>query len=143
MGDHNSGIAELRKDVDALKGSVETVVNSIAELTSYVETMFVQALEKIRRMMINNGENLVPNGPMLGRKEEIPAARVPRLAENQNHVKNSQVDVVISRFDGTGLKDWLYKCEQFFDMDETLKGSKVKLASYKLEGRALQWHKAS
>ncbi|KAF3680331.1 hypothetical protein FXO37_03370 [Capsicum annuum] len=27
-------------------------------------------------------------------------------------------------FDGQGLKDWLYKCEQFFEVDETPKGSK-------------------
>ncbi|XP_033510286.1 uncharacterized protein [Nicotiana tomentosiformis] len=142
MDDPSTRMAELHKDVDALKGYVETVVNSVIELTNSIETRFAQALEEIRRMMINNGENPAPNGPVLGRDEEMLEARVPRSTENQNHVRNYQIDVAISRFNGTGLKNWFYKYEKFFDVDETPEGSKVKLASCKLEGRTLQWHQS-
>lgn len=50
--------------------------------------------------------------------------------------------VEFPKFDGVGLRDWLYKCDQFFDVDETPEDLKVKLASCKLEGKALQWHQA-
>lgn len=38
------------------------------------------------------------------------------------------------------MKDWLYKCDQFFLLDETPSESRVRLASIYLEGLALQWH---
>lgn len=38
------------------------------------------------------------------------------------------------------MKGWLYKCDQFFDVDATLEDAKVRLASIYLEGRALQWY---
>lgn len=44
------------------------------------------------------------------------------------------------RFDGTRVKEWLYKCEQFFSLDNTPPESKVRLASIHLDGTALQWH---
>ncbi|OIT05665.1 hypothetical protein A4A49_61683, partial [Nicotiana attenuata] len=44
------------------------------------------------------------------------------------------------KFDGTELRDWVSKSEQYFDVDNTSENSKVKLASLHLEGKALQWH---
>lgn len=98
-------MAELRKDVDALKGSMDTVVNSVTELTNSVESRMAQALEKIKRMMLNNGGNPVQNGPAVDRSEERIEPRAPRPVENPNPNKNYQVDAAISMFDGTGLKD--------------------------------------
>lgn len=44
------------------------------------------------------------------------------------------------RFDGKNVRDWLYKCDQFFLLDETPAASMVRLASIHLDGLALQWH---
>lgn len=41
-------------------------------------------------------------------------------------------------FDGSQLRDWLYRCEQFFSLDNTPPELKVRLASIHLEGKALQ-----
>lgn len=38
------------------------------------------------------------------------------------------------------LKGWMYRCEQFFQIDGTGENAKVKLATVRLEGKALQWH---
>lgn len=43
-------------------------------------------------------------------------------------------------FDGKKVKEWLYKCDQFFSLDFTPNDAKVRLASIYLEGPALQWH---
>lgn len=40
-------------------------------------------------------------------------------------------------FDGKNVRDWLYKCDQFFLLDDTPDSSKVRLASIHLEGLAL------
>lgn len=48
--------------------------------------------------------------------------------------------VEFPKFDGKKVRDWLYKCDQFFLLDETPPESRVRLASIHLEGLALQWH---
>jgi hypothetical protein len=35
---------------------------------------------------------------------------------------------------------WLYKCNQYFDIEEIAKTEKLKLASYYLKGMTLYWH---
>ena len=45
------------------------------------------------------------------------------------------------QFSGEGLNGWLYKVEQFFEIDHTLEPNKVKLASISLGGKALHWYK--
>jgi len=52
----------------------------------------------------------------------------------------SRVD--FSKFEGEDVQGWLYKCEQFFEIDVFAKNRKVKVASIHLCGRALAWHQA-
>lgn len=40
------------------------------------------------------------------------------------------------------MKEWLYKCDQFFFIDNTPENIKVRLASIHLDGKGLQWHHA-
>ncbi|KAG2303549.1 hypothetical protein Bca52824_032200 [Brassica carinata] len=43
-------------------------------------------------------------------------------------------------FDGSALREWIYRCEQFFSIDSTPPEMKVGLASLHMTGKALQWH---
>jgi len=43
-------------------------------------------------------------------------------------------------FDGEDVHKWLYKCNQYFDMEKIKETEKVKLASFYLDGMALYWH---
>lgn len=49
-------------------------------------------------------------------------------------IKISKVE--FPKFDGKKVKDWLYKCNQFFLLDETPQDLRVRLASIHLEGLA-------
>lgn len=40
------------------------------------------------------------------------------------------------------VKEWLFRCNQFFDIDQTPESMKIKLVTMYLKGRALQWHQA-
>ncbi|KAF2564488.1 hypothetical protein F2Q70_00018598 [Brassica cretica] len=48
--------------------------------------------------------------------------------------------IIFPAFDGTELRDWLSKCEQFFDIDGTPTELKVRLAAMHLTGKATKWH---
>ncbi|KAL8148579.1 hypothetical protein AgCh_005810 [Apium graveolens] len=48
--------------------------------------------------------------------------------------------VEFPKFDGTELRLWLYKCNQFFQLDEVTDPQKVRLAVIHLEGKELLWH---
>ncbi|CAJ2661631.1 unnamed protein product [Trifolium pratense] len=59
---------------------------------------------------------------------------------NSNFYSTRISKVEFPRFDGKNVRDWLYKCDQFFLLDETPATSMVRLASIHLDGLALQWH---
>ncbi|XP_019084362.1 PREDICTED: uncharacterized protein LOC109125977 [Camelina sativa] len=44
------------------------------------------------------------------------------------------------RFDGTRLKEWLFKAEKFFSVDFTPNNMKVRTASIHFDGHAVSWH---
>ncbi|XP_022041106.1 uncharacterized protein LOC110943680 [Helianthus annuus] len=46
------------------------------------------------------------------------------------------------KFDGNEVDDWIYKCEHFFNVDETPENFKVRYAAIHLEGKAVKWHQA-
>lgn len=43
-------------------------------------------------------------------------------------------------FEGEEVHKWLYKCNQYFDLEEIPEVDKLKLASYYLDGMTLYWH---
>lgn len=59
---------------------------------------------------------------------------------NQNGYATRISKVEFPRFNGKNVREWLYKCDQFFLLDETPPPSMVRLASIHLDGLALQWH---
>lgn len=50
--------------------------------------------------------------------------------------------VEFPKFDGTDLRSWIYKCNQFFQLDEIVDPQKVRLDAIHLEGKALLWHQS-
>nr|TKS04084.1 hypothetical protein D5086_0000146390 [Populus alba] len=43
-------------------------------------------------------------------------------------------------FKGNDVLKWIYKCNQYFDVEEVVEHDKLKLASYYLDDMALCWH---
>lgn len=59
----------------------------------------------------------------------------------KNHGFASRMTKVeFPKFEGTDLRSWLYKCNQFFQLDDIEDNQRVRLAAIHLEGRALLWH---
>ncbi|GJW78910.1 putative mitochondrial protein [Tanacetum coccineum] len=45
-------------------------------------------------------------------------------------------------FNGDRFKEWSYRCQQFFKINETPKNLKIRLVAIHLRGEALSWHQA-
>ena len=59
---------------------------------------------------------------------------------NLSFSRLSKVD--FPRFDGVDVQGWVYRCEQFFEVEGTPDSLKVKVASIQLTGKALIWHQS-
>ncbi|KAK4413346.1 hypothetical protein Salat_2747200 [Sesamum alatum] len=91
-------------------------------------------------VMTNNSHNNNGHGHAGEVGGESQVNRGQYAGGNGYHVptKCSQVEFLI--FSEEDLRGWIYRCEQFFEVDETPFDAKVKLAAVHMEGKALQWH---
>ncbi|KAF3660763.1 Subtilisin-like protease SBT3.3 [Capsicum annuum] len=55
MGDHNTRMQELRKEVDKLKGSMEGIVHSMAEMQIAMDEKVARAVDEIKKLFTGNG----------------------------------------------------------------------------------------
>ncbi|PHT99765.1 Proteasome subunit beta type-4 [Capsicum chinense] len=105
MGDHNTRMHELRKEVDSLKTSMDGVVNSMAEMRTIVDEKIAQAMNEIKQLFRGNG----------GASMEAPTANTGdngAIGEGQprreRHVAyqmyNRRYQPEFPKFDGNGLK---------------------------------------
>ena len=61
---------------------------------------------------------------------------------NSNHPLSRLSQVEFSMFWGEDVQGWIYKCEQFFEVDSIGEDVKVRVASIYLSDEALQWHQS-
>ncbi|PHT30069.1 hypothetical protein CQW23_30338 [Capsicum baccatum] len=54
MGDHNTRMQELCKEVDNLKGSMATVVNSVSDLRQLMDTKVGKVMDEIKNILMGN-----------------------------------------------------------------------------------------
>ncbi|KAG8380917.1 hypothetical protein BUALT_Bualt06G0066500 [Buddleja alternifolia] len=87
------------------------------------------------RTMIAAMASRTANG---GNSPTIDTGENSRANGYQLPTKRSKVE--FPRFNGEDLRGWLFRSEQFFDVDETPSEAKVRLAALHLDGKALQWH---
>ena len=59
---------------------------------------------------------------------------------NSHHPLSRLSRIDFPRFDGEEVQGWVYKCEQFFEVDNTAENLKVKIASIHLS--SLLWHQS-
>lgn len=80
----------------------------------------------------------------IGAKSSAMKSRYHDLKLNRNDVVDNRVD----RFECPGycgttdFRSWLYKCEQYLDINRIPANRMVRFVSFKLEGLALEWHQS-
>src|SRR4051812_27661490 len=118
MGTRQQSLADLEKKFD----------DRHDELSARLES----GLEEIRTLL--HAQAL--RTPGSSNDLESTPTRDTRI--NSYSTRISKVD--FPKFVGKKVRDWLYKCDQFFRLDNTPPDSMVRLASIHLDGLALQWH---
>ncbi|PHU07659.1 60S ribosomal protein L11 [Capsicum chinense] len=151
LEDPNNG---LKEEIDTLEGSMEGIATFVSKMGDIVDVKIANAMTEIKQLIAvmaagqGQQQNRPCKGPADRHKEALievdeqhPGGMkegVAREGEYQLPTRNYHVE--FPKFGGTGLKDWIYKAKQFFEVDETPTISRVKLALCRLEGKALQWH---
>lgn len=112
--------------------NVDKNAKSIAELNELILGLSVQ-LNKL--VLDRNSE--IPNS---GQNNNIPRhmAQIDRSQPPNYMTRLAKIE--FPKFDGTDLKPWLFRCRQFFDLENVTDENKVKLAALHMEGKALAWH---
>ena len=59
---------------------------------------------------------------------------------NRGHYKFHKPRRDFPSFKGEDVHKWLYKCNQYFEIEEVPNVDKLKLASYYLDDMVLYWH---
>ncbi|GAU25035.1 hypothetical protein TSUD_155090 [Trifolium subterraneum] len=127
MSESSQSVADLERKMDERH---EQTQNRITELATQLGT----GMADLRTLLLNQprfNENEHSNGRNSGNNTN-------ETHRNTYGTRISKVE--FPRFDGKNVRDWLYKCDQFFMLDATAAASMVRLASIHLDGLALQWH---
>lgn len=69
-------------------------------------------------------------------------AKMIRRLEMGGDRATRQTKLEFPSFDGNMVHEWLFKCDRFFELDDTPDEQKVDIASMYLSGLALEWHYA-
>lgn len=113
--------------------NIEQNAKSIAELNELLLGLSVQ----VSKLVANDGKESenVSNDRNHDRDTNF------QPYQNRQHPFSARMTKVeFPKFDGTELRSWLYRCNQFFQIDEIPDDQKVRLAAIHLEGKALLWH---
>lgn len=118
---------------DALK----QIQVSIAEL----KVQNAELSQGIKILLAAQGKKIINEPDPSSVFEGEDEADSSKIKDKQGYqLVNRMTKLEFPSFDGEDFKDWYYKCNQFFELDNTPENMKIRLVSIHLRGRALQWH---
>ncbi|GJV14977.1 retrovirus-related pol polyprotein from transposon 17.6 [Tanacetum coccineum] len=99
-------------------------------------------LEDEERMLLKQEKNIIEE-----QRFRVEEAKRMRLEEDKlphpepnNTLYGKLIRIEFPKFSGDDMKDWVYRCKQFFKVDGVLDGRKIQLASMHMFGAALVWY---
>lgn len=145
MTTRSQSVAELERRMEENRSEANTRMDQLQERVDLLfEELRNLILSQTRASSLESNHTPLPGTEIPPRPPPVTIPEVtirppPKTNTPRSYsTRLSKVD--FPRFDGKKVKDWLYKCDQFFLLDETPPESRVRLASIHLEGVALQWH---
>lgn len=142
-----STIADLEKKFEDRHEHITARLEQMSASITNLEQLHA-GVDEIRKLLHtqsqNQGDNSVHNDhrSRMNQNDNNTEGHHHRRDTNPPHNPYSTriSKVEFPRFDGTQVREWMYKCEQFFLLDGTPVDSRVRLASIHLDGLALRWH---
>jgi hypothetical protein len=133
MDTHGKTNAEFRSDVNEILARHESNFNQVNAALQAVLTE-LQALRASRGQNNNSSET----NPFACDESSHPhTSRSNTTKDYSNH----NLKLSFPKFNGDDPTGWIYKAEQYFEFQNIALDQQVQLASFHLEGIALQWHR--
>ncbi|KAH9651124.1 hypothetical protein KPL70_026631 [Citrus sinensis] len=129
--------AEFRSEVNEILARHES---SFDQVNAILQTLLTE-LQSLRVSRNSNHPNTEINPFASGESSHQPArpdTQRPSSSLDHNHHNLKLSFPKFGRDDPTG---WIYKAEQYFEFKNIASDQQVQLASFHLEGIALQWHR--
>ncbi|KAH9648047.1 retrotrans gag domain-containing protein [Citrus sinensis] len=133
MDTRSKSNAEFRNDVNEALARHESNFDQINDSLHKVLTE-LQAL-RVSRPQPTIQPEINPFYP--GETSHTTNTNTPHTPNDQHH----HLKLHFPRFNGEDPNGWIYKAEQYFEFKNIAPGLQVQLASFHLEGIALQWHR--
>jgi hypothetical protein len=125
--------AEFRNEVNEILGRHETSFDQVNATLQVV-------LTELQALRTNHPQNT--NSPEINpfSNEESSHQQNPHRHPINSHQYHS-LKLSFPKFNGDDPTAWIYKAEQYFEFQNIMPNQQVQLASFHLEGIALQWHR--
>ncbi|KAK4491757.1 hypothetical protein RD792_002532 [Penstemon davidsonii] len=130
----NTRSHDLQKEVEQLKTNSENM-----------ERKFDAYMEEMRKTLadIANDRSSVRQSQNMENEVNRETSPFSNAAGPQfSHGVNRHMRIDCPRFNGDGVKEWLYRAEQYFELEGINDNARVKIAGVHMEGRALCWHQS-
>lgn len=116
----------------------------MAALLSALDLKYDRLAESVQRMQTEHTEGRSNCGPPPHAPEQ-PNASDTDTTNNQrrtdNPINTRALRLDFPRYEGDEPSGWLYRAEQFFAYHQTPPVQQIRIASFHLEGEALQWYR--
>ncbi|KAG7579311.1 Integrase catalytic core [Arabidopsis thaliana x Arabidopsis arenosa] len=148
------------KDVE-VGDPVESRISRLEELVAeqhkammkHMTEMFGAMSRSTPPKLADDQSNLDRSAPMSSQSMENRSGYSEQFHDYRHHPGRSEVrnnygnltrlgKIDFPRFDGTRIKEWLFKVEEFFGIDRTPEDLKVKMAAIHLDSHASTWHQS-
>nr|GEY34178.1 hypothetical protein [Tanacetum cinerariifolium] len=120
-------MVNTRSNDSGLIPNLAPMETQIANLTSGLAQL-TQMLQKLEERL-NNGEGPSQRRDNGGHNGANTSGTYGRLTK-----------IEFPKFDGDDVLSWLYRVNNFFDMDNIVDEQKIRLVSMHMFGKALNWH---
>lgn len=117
-------------EMEGLTAMMQEVLRRLDVVDTRLEALERNAQSRLERGVSSRGEE--------GESRRLPMRRMDVMEERVTR----QTKVDFTSFDGGRVSEWLFKCDCFFELDETPVEMKVSIASVYLYGLAMEWHYA-
>lgn len=160
MGVRNSELKKTEEFIKAMQGSWSEFLSHqlqqqeelCAELRTH-QTQHIQlrsetekACENIQALVTGLSSQVVQlTSQLASRENSFSHGGIQNNSQGGNslHFSFSRFSKVeFPKFSGDDVLGWVYKCELFFEIDNTNEGANVKIASIHLDGNPLAWHQS-
>jgi len=133
--------------VDLLKGQNvkldQTIANQgaqIKDIKSIMGTMAQQLELALHKLSLNTGSSSQGRDKQVSVMEGYESRHMSSQEERIPSYKIHKPKHFFPTFNGEDVHRWLYKCAQYFEIEEIANIDKLRIASYYLKGVALYWH---